>query len=383
MERTFLEFFAGGGMARAGLGAGWRCLFANDIDAIKAAAYRANWGGAELAVGDVGALTLAHLPAVRADLAWASFPCQDLSLAGDRAGMAGARSGAFLPFWRQILGLRALDRAPRLIAIENVTGLLSSHGGRDFAELCRMLRSGGYRFGALVMDALDFLPQSRPRLFVVAIDRDLPLPAGVVVGGPDAHWHPPRLRAAWSALASDLKDAWLWFAPAIPPRRTARLIDLIEDAPTGVAWHSEAQTGRLLTLMTALNRAKVAAALASGARMVGTVYRRTRPDPGGGRVQRAEVRFDDVAGCLRTPAGGSSRQTILLVEGGQVRSRLLSARETARLMGLSDDYRLPARYNDAYHLTGDGVAVPVVRWLAREVLEPALAAGVGLHRRAA
>lgn len=93
-----------------------------------------------------------------------------------------------------------------------------------------------------------------------------------------------------------------------------------------------------------------------------------------GKVQRAEVRFDDVAGCLRTPAGGSSRQVILVVEGNRVRSRLISARETARLMGLADDYVLPARYNEAYHLTGDGVAVPVVRHLAHHIFEPLLAA---------
>jgi DNA (cytosine-5)-methyltransferase 1 len=107
--------------------------------------------------------------------------------------------------------------------------------------------------------------------------------------------------------------------------------------------------------------------------MVGGVYRRTRPGADGTRVQRAEVRFDDVAGCLRTPAGGSSRQVILVVDGPRVRSRLISARETARLMGLSEGYRLPANYNAAYHLTGDGVVVDVVRHLARHLFEPILA----------
>jgi DNA (cytosine-5)-methyltransferase 1 len=97
-------------------------------------------------------------------------------------------------------------------------------------------------------------------------------------------------------------------------------------------------------------------------------------DEGGRRVQRAEVRFDDVAGCLRVPAGGSSRQTVLIVEGDDVRSRLLSPRETARLMGLHDSYALPTNANDAYRLTGDGVVAPVVRFIAGHILEPALAA---------
>ena len=77
----FYEFFAGGGMARAGLGDAWRCLFANDFDPRKARAYADNWGASELRLADVATLRPADLPG-RADLAWASFPCQDLSLAG-------------------------------------------------------------------------------------------------------------------------------------------------------------------------------------------------------------------------------------------------------------------------------------------------------------
>jgi DNA (cytosine-5)-methyltransferase 1 len=87
---TFYEFFCGGGMARAGLGPEWTCLFANDIDRRKAAAYAANWGSDWLIVGDVASLTTTRLPGV-ADLAWASFPCQDLLLAGDRGGLDAKR----------------------------------------------------------------------------------------------------------------------------------------------------------------------------------------------------------------------------------------------------------------------------------------------------
>ena len=111
--------------------------------------------------------------------------------------------------------------------------------------------------------------------------------------------------------------------------------------------------------------------LAGGGRRVGTIYRRTRSDALG-RGQRAELRDDGVAGCLRTPRGGSSRQTLLMIENGSVRTRLPTARELARLMGLPDSYRLPAPYNDAYQVVGDGVAVPVVRHLAAHLLEPLL-----------
>ena len=165
---TFYEFFAGGGMARTGLGPGWRCLFANDLDAAKAQAYRANFDGEDLSVGDVWKLEAGTLPA-RADLAWASSPCQDVSLAGARRGLAGQRSSAFWGFWRLIRQLDAEGRAPRAIGIENVTGLLSSHGGADFTALCAALAGLGYRFGALEIDAAMFTPQSRPRLFVLAV----------------------------------------------------------------------------------------------------------------------------------------------------------------------------------------------------------------------
>jgi DNA (cytosine-5)-methyltransferase 1 len=98
-----------------------------------------------------------------------------------------------------------------------------------------------------------------------------------------------------------------------------------------------------------------------------------RPGPDGA-TQRAEVRFDGLAACLRTPGGGSSRQILLEVEGPDVRSRLLSAREMARLMGLADDYQLPDNHNAASRLTGDGVVVDVVRHLAAHLLEPLVGA---------
>jgi DNA (cytosine-5)-methyltransferase 1 len=178
-------------------------------------------------------------------------------------------------------------------------------------------------------------------------------------------------------LPADLRDAALWWNPPPPPRRNAAFADIVEDAPDSVPWHAPEETARLLAMMTPANRAKVEAATRAGRRMVGGLYRRTRPDGQGGRIQRAEVRFDDVAGCLRTPAGGSSRQTLLIVEGARIRSRLISARETARLMGLPEEYFLPQRYNDAYHLTGDGVVVDVVAHLRRHLFEPAL--GLSAH----
>ncbi len=369
MDRpTFYEFFAGGGMARAGLGADWRCLFANDFDARKAAVYRENWGGDHFRLEDVHKLAAADLPD-RADLAWASFPCQDLSLAGAGRGLAGERSGAFWGFANLVAALRAEGRAPKMLALENVAGLLTASGGRDFVALCEALQRLGYRFGAMIMDAAHFTPQSRPRLFFVALDRSFDPPQSCVGDAPAGSWSSDALVRAQRSLPRSLAEDWLWWRLPPPPARNTALGDVIEASPRDVRWLPQHKLEHLLALMAPAHRARVEAARAHG-RAVGAIYRRTRLGEGGRRVQRAEIRFDGLAGCLRTPAGGSSRQSILVVEGGRLRARLLSGREAARLMGLPEDYRLPERYTDACHLLGDGVVAPVVRFLADHLLSP-------------
>jgi DNA (cytosine-5)-methyltransferase 1 len=369
----FFEFFAGGGMVRAGLGgAKWRCRFANDFDHKKSAAYRRNWGDGDLKTADVRTLTTEDTPG-EVDLAWASFPCQDLSLAGGGAGLKGDRSGTFWPFWSLMKDLIAEGRAPRIIALENVCGALTSHGGKDFAAICSTFQEAGYAFGALVIDAAHFVPQSRPRLFVIGVRSDVEIPTALTRPEPSPLWHTRGLRTAFENTPPRLRKNWVWWSLPEPASRNSAFADLIEDDPSGVEWHSPAETRRLLGMMSDVNREKLGAAKRAKRRLVGAIYKRTRLDEAGRKVQRAEIRFDDVAGCLRTPAGGSSRQSIMIIEGKKVRSRLLSPREAARLMGLPEEYILPNNYNEAYHLAGDGVAVPVVNFLATNIFEPLLA----------
>ena len=355
---TFLEFFAGGGMARVGLGEGWTCAFANDFDPVKAATYRANFADADehFRQGDVFALTADVLPT--ADLAWASSPCQDFSLAGARAGLAGGKSSAFFGFWTLMRAMSAERRAPPVIVIENVVGLLTSHHGDDFTALCGALGQEGYRFGALEIDAAAFAPQSRPRVFVVATR--LPT-AGLE--GPSA-FHSRAIREAAARLPEDLQAGWIWWGVPSPPARNTDLAAMLEP-DAAVTWNPPERTEALLDLMAPSHRQAVEARVKAGGRAVGAVFRRMR----GGR-QRAEVRFDGLAGCLRTPRGGSSRQTLLVVDEGQVRSRLLTPREGARLMGLPDTYQLPRSQTSGLQVIGDGVAAPAVRWLAETLLEP-------------
>jgi len=263
MKPTFYEFFAGGGMARAGLEPEWRCLFANDIDPKKGEAYIANWGDSEFRLGDIRDLKATDLPG-QADLAWASFPCQDLSLAGAGKGLDGERSGAFWGFWAIVNGLKAVGRAPKLLVLENVGGAVTSKEGRDFEALCRALKSLGYVYGALMIDAVHFVPQSRPRLFIVALRTDLDRLGRTFADGPSLLWTTDALKRRYALLRPDLRQAWRWWRLPAPPVCNVGLADLILNDPPDVEWHSEAETRYLLSLMAPNNRAKVEAAKREG-----------------------------------------------------------------------------------------------------------------------
>jgi DNA (cytosine-5)-methyltransferase 1 len=360
----YYEFFSGGGMVRAGLGNGWNCLFANDYDEKKAVAYKKNWSSDELHVNDIRKLTVKDLP-IGANLAWASSPCQDLSLAGRGKGLNGQRSGTFWSFYDLMKNLCA-DK-PEIIVLENVYGTLTSHGGKDFSAIGTAFSDLGYKFGALIIDAALFVPQSRPRFFLIAVRKDIKIPGALTRTTPFPLWHPKAMINGFKKFEETTVQDWVWWNVPVPKKRKINLVDIIEENIQEENWHSPEYTEDLLKTMTSTNMKKVNSAQLSNRKQVGTVYRRTRK----GKV-RAEIRIDGIAGCLRTPTGGSSRQILLVIEKDEIKSRLLSPRETARLMGLPDSYILPENKNEAYYLTGDGVVVPVVSHLAKSIFEPIL-----------
>jgi DNA (cytosine-5)-methyltransferase 1 len=371
---TFYEFFAGGGMARMGLGPDWTCEFANDISPMKAQSYVSNFDKASrhFVRADINYLEAKTIPG-NPDLLWGSFPCQDLSLAGNGMGLGGARSGLIWKLLNLAKDLKRQGRGPKLIVLENVTGLLNSRDGMDFYDILANLRNDGFVFGTLMMDAVKFLPHSRPRIFLVAVassqvNINLKLTNGRM--SQNYPWTSPRLDTLWRNAPAPLRDSWVWWSLPAPKPRRSTIADILE--PNVDSWDTEEYTERLLRLMAPLHLDKVRKASSLGTKMVGTLYRRTRIVDGI-RSQRVEVRFDGVSGCLRTPSGGSSKQRLLFVHGERIRSRLLTTRETARLMGIPDDYILPDSYNDAYQIAGDGVAVPVVHWLSEHLLMPLLA----------
>lgn len=356
-------------MVRAGLGSGWSCTFANDINEMKGRVYKQNWGSDAFELCDVAELTVDDL-GEHADLSWASFPCQDLSLAGNGAGLAGERSSAFQAFWNLVLRQVELGRAPKIVVLENVMGAVTSHGGQDFTTLCEAYSEADYIFGAFSLDAIHFVPQSRKRLFFVGIHKSVPFDRMTTSAKALSEIHTKSIVEAHQVLPSEVKENWVWWNLPRLPRAKNNLKRFVgpQDDESEI-WHSDEQTCHLVSLMDDNNRKKLLDAQLSTQESVGTIYRRMRKDAEGRSVQRAEIRFDGVSGCLRVPIGGSSKQTLMFVRGESIRSRLMSPRETASLMGLPDNFVLPESATDCYHLTGDGVAVPIVDFLRRNLFE--------------
>jgi DNA (cytosine-5)-methyltransferase 1 len=361
-----LEFFAGGGLARLGLAAQFDVVWANDNDSKKAQAWCANFGEKDFVLGDVHDVDPNHVPA--ADVAWVSFPCQDLSLAGDRAGLAAKRSGSFFGFVDVIKGLQGQRRAPKVLVIENVSGLLTSRGGQDFAALMQVLFEMGYRAGALEIDARFFVPQSRPRVFVIACAREHSIAGDLLGDGLESSpFITPAIVKAWQALPDTLRTQHIFWALPAPPKAALKLADIIDLIDQN--WWSQEKMDALVESFSVRHRAKLVDVQATGDLHIGAIYRRTRRKEGISRPF-AEVRFDELAGCLRTPSGGSSRQFLLFVKGQDVAARPLNPREAMRLMGVGDDYILPKSASAGLKIAGDGVVVPVVAWLSKRLLKP-------------
>lgn len=349
---------------RMGLEAdGWSVVWANDLDPEKQAMYEHHFGDdGRFVLGDVHSLDGSAIP--EADLATASFPCTDLSVAGARRGLAGSGSGAFWGFIDSIRGMG--KRSPKVILLENVTGFLTSHQGNDFRDACLALNELGYSVDAFIIDAARFVPQSRQRLFVVATREK----------------RPPVVKEDLSFFQDEtrphsLADFILWnpeihwnIRPMPPlPELSLRLPDILENlSPNSNHWWSEERAAYLLQQMSERHRA-VADAMISGQQMsYGTVFRRVRNGK-----SMAELRTDGIAGCLRTPKGGSARQILFCGGKGSYAVRLLTPRECARLMG-ADNFALDGKksVNQALFGFGDAVCVSVVEWISKNYLSPLL-----------
>jgi DNA (cytosine-5)-methyltransferase 1 len=285
---TFFEFFCGGGMAREGLGPQWACMFANDNDPKKVAAYTVAFGHDKLNAGDIVSLKTSDLPGA-ATLAWASPPCVGASLAGGRKGL-GPEAWAFLQL---VQDLRAEGRAPKLITIENVPATLTSLGGKDFDRICDALTDTGYLYGIVVIDAALFVPQSRERLFIVAVDGALGIPTSIIAPSPSLPFH---AEGVVKALRRQ-KAQPIWWRLPVPPPHDLTLADVLDDR--GVIWDTPAKTAEIIGMMDGPHLERLDGDKLAGRLMVRSLNWRTRD-----LVTRWESRDDLVANCLRTASGG-------------------------------------------------------------------------------
>jgi len=335
------EFFAGSGLVAYGLKGMFRPVWSNDICPKKASVYKANFTGEHFVVGDIKNISGVGLPF--AHLSWASFPCQDLSLAGSLGGIDAKRSGLIWE-WLRILG--EMPNPPALLLIENVAGLLSAKSGANYTKLHYSLLKLGYKSGAMLIDAVHFVPQSRSRVFVVAVQKDMPIP--IELQDTEPNW----LHNKAAADLGRVLPEWIWWRVGKPERRRTRLVDVID-------FSLPYDKDDVLKLISPRHQEK----LDEAEDIIATGYRRTRNGK-----QCMELRFDGVAGCLRTPEGGSSKQFLIAKKNDELHARLLSPREAARLMGAPDSYYLPDTYNDGYKAMGDAVALPVAAFVGREIL---------------
>ncbi|MFN8434655.1 MAG: DNA (cytosine-5-)-methyltransferase [Anaerolineales bacterium] len=371
-QLTVAEYFAGIGLVRMGLQPyGWKVIFANDFAPKKFEMYQDFFPDANehYKVEDIFKLNADEVPSTT--LATCSFPCVDLSLAGNMNGIIkGDHSSAF---WGFINVLKAQgDSAPPFVMVENVPGWLHSNKGNDFRVTVQALNELGYFCDVFVLDALRFTPQSRLRVFLIG-SKLVTTPTA-----PDL-----ILKRSKSLLSDQLRKSidanrdLLWFfndLPEPPPINKSGLSEIIEKLEdSNNRWWSQEETNRHLEMMADSHRERVEKLKLNKNISYRTFYRRRREG-----MQRAEVRDDDLSGCLRTAVGGSGKQFLIEAGANQLRMRAMTPREYARLQGVPDNYNISINGVQALTGFGDAVCVPAISWIAENVLNP-LAEKLLLH----
>ncbi len=365
-QGRFAEFFAGIGLVRMGLEqGGWELAWANDIDPKKCRMYDAHFGdaGSHFVLDDIHEVDADSIPDI--DLATASFPCTDLSVAGGRRGLNSGESSAFWGFYRILEEMD--ERRPRQILVENVVGFLTSHGGADFQEAMQALNRLGYGIDTFVLDAKWFVPQSRSRLFVVGT-QDADLNDEVVESR-------IRPRALAEFIRNNSEIDWAISSLPDPPLQSGlELADILEDLPRDAPeWWSKDRVNYLCSQMSEKHAAIAEDMQRRRKWSYGTVFRRVRLQADGTKRSMGELRTDGIAGCLRTPKGGSGRQILFQAGFNNRRARLLTPTECARLMG-ADNFCIDESLslNDALFGFGDAVCVSAIKWIADNCLSQKL-----------
>ncbi|WP_207915289.1 DNA cytosine methyltransferase [Micromonospora sp. 15K316] len=361
------EFFAGIGLVRTALervkGAQIEVAWANDIKQAKYDAYAANYPDAfdHFKVRDIREVEAADLP-TGIELATSSFPCIDLSLAGNRRGLVGEQSGMFWEFARILEGM---SPRPSVVLLENVQGFATSHKGKDLEDAMRRLSEFGYSLDVLAIDARHFVPQSRPRMFIIGIQKDrLPTHARAEVP-PTSDTRPAWVQAIHAKHRATLSMHYINL-PSLPegPQDLEGFVEA--DVNPGLWWNDD-RVDAFVKSLSEIQKARFEALLTADSITHRTAYRRTRQG-----VSVWELRKDGIAGCLRTTGGGSSKQALVRVGKGSKAIRWMTPREYANLMGAHDYKLLAGTPNQQLFGFGDAVVVDVIEWIGNNYLLPVL-----------
>ena len=370
-DRRVFEFFAGIGLIHEAIKPfGWEVTAANDNNAKKIAAYQQNFPSTVISDDDVNTLDVSGVEAVR--LATASFPCIDLSQAGGRAGINGGNSSVVWAFLDRIADFQRAGHTPEFLFLENVPGLLSLHQGRSIDLLLHRIAELGYCFDLVQVDARYFTPQTRNRVFIIAVhgQNRFPRPAQI----PNVSIRRYKVKETYHRN-KDLP--WLFFDFPTLPRPRYQLADVLETLPLDDnRWWDEEQMEYFWSHLEHHHEPQLRGLVWPDSHLFLTATRRGRRR--GLREQIINIRFDGAASCLRTPKGGSSAQFVVHISGGTVRVRKMLGLEAARLQGvllpdLSPTFRLHGTETDILYGFGDAVCVPAVRWVFGHSIEALLA----------
>ena len=340
--------------------------------------------------GDIRTVALAHEAREqqlgRVDLLCGGFPCQDVSVAGKRAGLAGERSGLFWEFLRV-----ARQLSPRWLLLENVPGLLSSNRGRDFGAILAGLEDSGYHWAYRILDSQHFgVAQRRRRVFIVG-HRGAQVPPSVLFEPTRRTGHPAagqetRARVAHALAAGaggskfgsgrDGQDDFVIADPvtasyakqADSSDRARGPVNLLVGRPLKSGRndrHDESHETSITHTLKAEGHDASEDGTGRGVPMV---------------IQEAQTgtRLYESAGSLRSNAPGSQPTGSLLKTGEQM-VRRLTATECERLQGFPDGWTclcgadpystMTCRCPDSprYRALGNAVTVNVIEWIARNL----------------
>lgn len=361
MKRIAAEYFAGIGLVRMGLEAsGWTISYANDFAPKKFEMYRDFFpdSNQHYEIKDIFEVDPNSIPYTT--LATCSFPCVDLSLAGNMNGIMGKHSSAF---WGFINILKSQNEfSPPLVMVENVPGWLHSNHGKDFRTTVKALNDLGYVCDVFTLDALRFTPQSRLRVFLIGIKKNIENNILEKIFSRPKSLLSDSLR---NAILSNLDLNWFYQdIPEPPPLKKQGLVNIVEELQNSdQRWWSEDEVQRHLAMMDKKHFERVQLLSQNTYFSYRTFYRRKRNG-----IQRAEVRDDDLAGCLRTAIGGSGKQFLIKAGRNQIQMRTMTPREYARLQGVPDNYAINTNGVQALTGFGDAVCVPAITWIGNNVL---------------